>query len=114
MSSHGLWGEGKCLYPLGYFLGAESLQQLLMEASSGREGVLGPWRGHRKDTECSAAMFSLQFWVDSGATYPVALEQHGVLSVMRDTGRKAGGLHPCLESSPPLTPLLSLFPYPWL
>lgn len=113
MSSHGLWGKGKCLYPLGFLLGAESLQQLLMEASSGREGERGPWRGHGKDTEYSVAMFSLQFWVDSGTTYPAALKQHGVLSVMKDAGRKDGGLHLCLESTSPLSPLiLSLFPYP--
>jgi hypothetical protein len=60
-----------------------------------KEGGRGPWRGHGKDTEYSVAMFSLQFWVDPGATYPAALEQHGVLSVMRDAERKDGGLHLC-------------------
>lgn len=45
-------------------------------------------------------MFSHQFWVELEA-----LKQHGVLPVMGDTGRKDGGIHPCLESTPPLSPL---------
>lgn len=101
------WSLGREEVPLpsGAVSWVQKPQQLLMEASPGREGgregeVPGEAIGRSESAQWPPV--SHQRWVDPGATDPAALQQHAVLPATRE---KMGDSS--LESTPPLITLTS-------